>query len=164
MQQIGSVIVLVALVVAGMFLVREEDRSALPATPSFESISVPFTTLLQGDQSKVAKRVNYLVTSDEGLKELWSMLGTKSAMPKVDFNTRSVVAVFAGEQATGGHSIAVAKIEDSASARTVSVALTAPGEGCMSAQVITAPFQVVELPSTELEFTHKDTQVAVACE
>jgi hypothetical protein len=162
MQQLGSIVVLVALVAAGMFLIQEKDPSA-PAMPAFSVVSVPFTELLSGENAKVSRRVNYLITSDEGLKELWKLIGTKSAMPKVDFTTRAVVAVFAGEEKTGGHSIVVSKIEDSGTTRTVAISRTAPGEGCMTTQALTSPYQIVEIPYADLQFTHTETLVTTAC-
>jgi hypothetical protein len=162
MQQIGSLIAFIGLIVAGVVLIQEKDPGA-PAPPPFSVVSVPFTELLSGDSAQVSRRVNYLITSDEGLKELWKLIGTKSTMPQVDFSTRAVVAVFVGEQTTGGYGIAISKIEDNASSRLVSVQLTSPGEGCVVTQAITSPYQIVTVPNSDLTFTHADTVVTTEC-
>ena len=162
MQQIGSIVVLMVLVVAGMFLIQEKDTQQ-PASPPFSVVSVPFTEVLRGDQSSVKSRVNYLITAEEGLTELVKLIGTKNTLPEVDFDTHFVVAVFAGEQTIGGHRIAINKVEDVPSSRTVTIDRISPGEGCSTTQVLTSPYQVVTVPVTELAFTHEDTLVAVAC-
>jgi len=73
------------------------------------------------------------------------------------------VAVFAGEVPTAGYDIAVAEVED-ADKRMVKIELTRPDEGCVLAQSMTAPYQVIELPKTSLLFTHADTWVIKSCE
>ncbi len=161
MQQIGSIVILVALVATGTLLIREKEATLSP-TSSLPTISVPFTELLQGEDAKVSKRVNYLIASDEGLKELWKLLNTKSAMPDVDFNTHSIVAIFSGEQTSGGHGIQIARIEDTG-VRTVYITRTEPGVSCMTTQSLTTPFQIVRVDNTDLEFVHQDEVVSAEC-
>lgn len=162
MQQIGSVIVLVALVATGMFLIQ--DKPSLPQSETTSTVVTPvsFEEILKGDNAKVSRRVNYLIASDEGLKELWKLLNTKSAMPDVDFNTHSIIAIFSGEQTSGGHGIAIAKIEDTG-VRTVYVTRSEPGASCATTQSLTAPFQIVRVDNTDLEFIHQDEVSTTEC-
>ncbi|MFA6415038.1 MAG: protease complex subunit PrcB family protein [Candidatus Paceibacterota bacterium] len=130
--------------------------------PAVAQAAVPFTTLAQGDRSKVARRTNYLITSRDQLSELWKMLDTTTKPPSIDFTTEAVIAVFAGEEPTAGHAIAVSKIEDSQK-RIVLVSVYAPGEGCMTAETITTPYQVLKVPRTDLSYTHSDAVVPRSC-
>ncbi len=126
------------------------------------AVIVPFTTLAEGPQSKIASRVNYLIDTQEGLAELWKFLKEPPPVPTVDFNTKVVAAVFAGETPTAGYGIAVAEVED-VDKRVVKIKLTKPDGGCVLAQSVTAPYQVIELPKTSLSFTHADTWVTKTC-
>lgn len=153
MHQISGLIIFFALVATGVFLVSEE---------TIES-SLPFTVLAQGAHAKVDTRVNYLITSEEGLVELWKLLDVDTSMPTVDFSSRSVIAVFSGERATGGHLIAVSKIEDGSS-RAVTVTRTIPGESCMTTEALSTPYQIVDVPVTTLPMTHTNVLVVAECE
>jgi len=126
------------------------------------AIEVPFTELAQGSQSSVATRVNYLITSASQLGELWKMTDATGTPPAVNFNTHAVIAVFAGQQPTAGYSIEVSKVEDTA-VRMVTVTLTKPGDGCILAQTVTAPYELISVPVGTLPPAHEDISTAVDC-
>ena len=148
-----GLVVIVAM--AGMFMVGP-DRGG-PA-----AVIVPFTALAEGAQSEVSARVNYLITTPEELAELWKLLKEPPPPPTVDFDKNVVAAIFAGEVPTAGYSITVAEVRDTAD-RMVKVELTKPGEGCVLAQSVAAPYQIIELPKTSLPFTHEDIVTTVRC-
>jgi len=160
LEVMRTVLVFVGLVllavVAGVFM-TSSDRGG-PA-----AVTVPFTALAEGSRSEVTSRVNYLIDTQEELAELWKLIEEPPPVPTVDFSTKVVVAVFAGEVPTAGYDIAVAEVED-ADKRMVKIELTRPDEGCVLAQSMTAPYQVIELPKTSLLFTHADTWVIKSCE
>ena len=81
---LSILVVLVALIAAGVFLVAEKDA---PTPTSAQVVSVPFTELTQGVNANVSRRVNYLITSEEGLKELWKLLDAQGTPPTVDFSS-----------------------------------------------------------------------------
>ena len=146
--------VLAALAGAGIFLYGQ--------APAPSGGGTPFAEIAIGAQSTVAERVNYLITTSGQLEELWKMIDASGAPPAIDFEKDAVIAVFAGQKPTAGYAIAVSRIEDD-SLRTVVVALTEPGEGCMSAQVLTAPYQIAVVPAALLPLAHKDISVTAAC-
>ncbi len=125
--------------------------------------TVPFTTLAQGTDSTVASRTNYLITTQSQLAELWTFLKQPPPVPTVDFSSKVVAAIFAGELPTTGYSIAVAAVED-AGKRIVKVDIEKPDQSCVLAQSTTAPYQVVELPKTSLPFTHDDIWTTKVCQ
>ncbi len=159
----GSII---ALAVLGAFLITYRTSALQPAVVNRTSVQTiteaHFAEIALGSQSTVKSRVNYLITSQEGLTKLWKIVNTSVSEPKVDFTTHAVIAVFAGEQQTGGFQIRVAKIEDG-SMRNVVVALAKPGPDCMVAQMITTPYQIVTVSVTSLSFTHNDLETTFSC-
>lgn len=158
----------VVVIATGIFLILQGGNGGQVASPSAATdalpiaATVPFTELVRGMQSEVKTRVNYLITSTEGLEKLWEMVDATGTPPVVDFKKDSVIAVFAGEKPTTGHAIEVAKVED-AIARTVSITLTNPGGSCVVGQAITAPYQVIVVPLTTLSFAHEDISTTTGC-
>lgn len=157
MRALFSVIAVTIVAVGLLSLETKNNQGAVVA-----HTDVPFAELAKGAHAKVAERVNYLITSEEGLKELWKLLENGEKLPTVDFSQESVVAVFSGEHATGGYDISVIKVEDSEE-RMVSLKLSAPGGGCVVTQAISAPYQVIKIPSTNLPLTHADSSVTTNC-
>jgi len=126
------------------------------------AVIVPFTKLIQGVQSSVDTRTNYLITSTKQLSELWKMIDAREQMPSVDFTKDVIVAVFAGQKPTGGYAITVSNIEDT-DVRTVSVMLSLPDGNCSERRAATAPYELVAVPSTSLAFAHKDQATTTPC-
>ena len=127
-----------------------------------ESVSIPFTVIASGDRSRVKDRKNFIITSESELQQLWKLVDGVGAVPTIDFAHNQVAAVFAGEVATAGYSVAVTKIAD-ANKRVVTVTIVAPGSNCMLAEVQTAPYQIIELPKTELPMAHADIASTSNC-
>ena len=127
------------------------------------AIAVPFTELTHGTQSTVKKRTNYLITSSVELNQLWKMTDASGEVPTVDFTQNDVIAVFAGTEPTAGYTVAVAKVEDSATARAVTVTLAKPGGSCILAQSLTAPYQIVVFTKSTLPLTHEDQTTTLSC-
>ncbi len=128
---------------------------------------VPFDDLDVGTHAAgVAVRKNYAAYSKEGLEKIWKIAhGTDGPpLPKVDFSKEYVIGIFAGQKSTGGNSIAVASVTDVGNVRTVTVALTKPGAGCMVTQSLTNPYQIVTVPFSDATLTHSDTEVITSCE
>jgi len=121
---------------------------------------VPFTTLVEGRQSAVERRVNYLITSPADLKQLWKVVQATGTPPAIDFASQSVIAVFSASESSS--SIAVAKIEDS-DKRLVSVALAEADAACTRKSSGSTPFEIVAVPATGLVLAHEDTVTTVGC-
>ena len=125
------VIVLGAILVgAGLYFYGPEEIRDAQVRPSASvaSAQIPFQVIAEGESAaEVRERKNYAVYSEEDLEELWRMAyGDTSTLPRVDFTQNYVIAVFAGEKASGGHDIEVADIEYTESERRVSMAPTRP--------------------------------------
>jgi hypothetical protein len=62
---------------------------------------------------------------------------------------RILVAVFQGEQSTGGYAVHITAIERSGDQLLVRATFTAPGPGAFVTQVLTSPAHVVSLAATD---------------
>jgi len=165
---VGGAILAAIIIGILVFLYGSTNAPTIPSSMATENqsavsaVTVPFTKLAQGKKSTIEDRVNYLITSPSELGELWKMIDATSTPPKIDFKKDAVIAVFSGQEPTTGYAISVTEIED-ADARKVSITLTKPSDGCMLAQVITAPYEIVTVPVTALPLTHEDIATTTNC-
>ncbi len=142
--------------------VQQQERAPVVTEAAPAEVAVPFTELARGSKSTVKTRVNYLIRTPEDLKKLWKMVDATSTPPKVDFTRETVIAVFAGKAPTAGYAISVSQITD-AEERMVSITVAKPDRTCMTANVLTMPYEVVKVPTTSLPLTHEDVTVAKSC-
>jgi hypothetical protein len=160
---IGIIFVAVVAIAIGVYMFYSGEYQSSSVTNQQASVIVPFTALAEGSRSKVESRVNYLITTQDELAELWKFLEEPPPVPKVDFTKKVVAAVFAGKAPTSGYDINVVEVQD-ADKRVVKIELIKPDESCILAQSLTAPYQVIELPKTSLPFTHADTWTTKVCQ
>lgn len=130
-----------------------------PATPTATpEAPLAITTLARGTDSEWHEAAEVAVREEKAWKDLWekanAALVPMPAPPKVDFAKEMVIAVFAGEKPTTGHSIEVSRIERSGDGLLVTVREKAPPEGAMVGQALTYPFHIVRVPAAagEVEF------------
>ena len=159
-------VAVMAVAVIAIFIVSSNgsgtaaDVSAGAGSAAPAMTTVPFTTLVQGMQSGIVSRTNFIITSSSEMTKLWKMIGATSTPPTVDFNKDIVLAVFAGK--TSSASIAVAKIEDT-SERMVSITIAKPEGSCPQIYSTVSPYELVAVPATSLPVTHQDTLVPGTC-
>jgi|CXWL01.1.fsa_nt_gi hypothetical protein len=160
----GALVVVVVAILGTIFFLnyapnnQKEVRLFLENKPTVTA--VPFTKLIQGAHSSVTRRVNYFVTSQTELEQVWKMIRATGTLPKINFKTTAVIAIFAGSEVTS--EISVTKIEDSDS-RLVSIALTKPSGTCENTKQKLSAYQIVTVPMTSLPLAHKDAFVATTC-
>lgn len=160
---IGLAIVAVGI---GSFLFLRGTSSnvsfSATATSNASVVTVPFAKVAHGNTSTVTRRVNYLISSPDGLNKLWEMVAATGTPPTVDFNKEAIIAVFAGQQPTTGYAIEVSKVLDSSS-RLVFITIAKPDNSCITGQSLTAPYEIVAVPATSLPLTHEDVSVTATC-
>ena len=127
-----------------------------PGTPVY------FSVLASGAHSSVTARKNYLITSENQLRELWKLVDAGGSPPTVDFNIYQVIAVFTGTEPSAGYAIAITKVADGTE-RMVSIQITSPGVSCLAATTLTAPYEIVRLTATTLAYTHENTATTMSC-
>ena len=72
------------------------------------------------------------------------------------------VAVFAGEQRTGGYSILVKSIEDPESERRIAVEFTVPPPDTMVTDALTQPHHIVRMSKTSLPIKFVDAENGIS--
>lgn len=137
-----------------------------PTAPFTPQPQAGLTTLASGDAPNVTDRVNYRITTDAQLTELWQMLYTDSGnpVPNVDFNKYEVLALFDGSHTTGGYGIQLTSLKDAGGTRTVVITHFIPGDSCVPPGGISSPFLLVEVPKSSLPIDRVEQTVANQCE
>jgi uncharacterized membrane protein len=110
-------------------------------------MTIELTPLAQGSDSGIAVARRTIVRDLASWRALWAAhAGPEALAPDVDFGTRMVAAVFAGERPSAGHTIQIAGADSAADAVTLFVEEQPPPRGVASAQVLVSPFSIVTLP------------------
>lgn len=154
---------LLSTTVIGLLATVQYPARQVSAQANEQTVAVPFTTLVQGEQSGVKDRVNYLITSPDELSALWKTILATSTPPSIDFATQAILAIFGGESALA--SVSIANIIDAPSAgqRLVSITITEPDESCTGKTSDASPYAIVAVPTTSLEFAHEDIIQKTSC-
>ena len=110
-------------------------------------MSTGVETIAHGDSSRIAQPRRVLARTAEEWRALWAAhSGPEAPEPPIDFDTRIVAGVFAGERPTSGFGVRITGTHRDGSSLVVSVEEQRPPDGAMTAQVITSPFHLVSLP------------------
>lgn len=164
---VGGVIIVAVFIGVLIFIYGDDyfsNNSFLAvANNNSPAVEVQFTKIARGDISTIEERVNYFITSETQLNELWKMVDATSTPPKIDFEKEAVIAVFAGQKPTTGYEIRVSKVEDS-EIRNVSLTLEEPDSRCIESQIIIAPYEIVTVSATSLPLGHEDQIATIDCE
>lgn len=106
------------------------------------------TTLAQGSGSGIVTARHTIVRDAASWRALWAAhAGPAAAAPAVDFASRLVAAVFAGERPDPGYAIDIADARVDGGSLTLTVQEHCPAPGMAAAQVLVSPFHIVTLPS-----------------
>lgn len=167
MRTIIGVALAAVLVGLGFYFNKPGAPPAIsPGTTVQTPQAVAFRVLETGTHAvSISTKRNYAVYAAEDFSRMWKMVYglNEVPVPTVDFSKEYVLGVFAGQKPTGGYSIAVTSVTDSANTRTVAVTLTKPGAGCVVNQMVTNPYQLIAVPLSSASLTHTDTEVATPC-
>jgi len=156
---------LLSTTVIGLLATVQYPAQQVSAQANEQTIVVPFTTLVQGEQSGVKDRVNYLITSPDELSALWKTIQATGTPPTIDFTAQMVLAIFAGDSA--GASVSVAKITDlltlTKEQRLVSIVIAKPDVFCTGETAAVSPYTLVTVPVTSLSLAHEDIVTTADC-
>ncbi|HID50012.1 MAG TPA: protease complex subunit PrcB family protein [Chromatiales bacterium] len=121
------------------------------ASPPVNKQPVPFTTLARGSYCEVTRPAAHVIRNHAELETFWDMLGPdKQKVPDIDFNARTILAIFMGEQASGGYAIRIDRIVQTPEEVIVEVRKTTPAKGSAVSMALTRPYILVSIPRTEL--------------
>lgn len=125
-----------------------------------------FETLSKKTNVEHARKENVVIRKQADWEKFWKQMhraeaqpenssGKLPALPKVDFNGQMVIAVFQGQQPSGGYSIEITKLTHENGKLEVFVEERQPGKDCFTIQVLTFPHHiiVVDKLAGQMKFT-----------
>lgn len=111
---------------------------------------LPLRTISHLSNSLVLEPRKVIIRDEAAYQQLWRLHHpNQSEAPAVNFNDEMVVAIFLGEQATGGYDVTIDKVTESAQGIQVSYAVTRPNPDEMVIQILTAPTHWVAIKKTD---------------
>jgi uncharacterized membrane protein len=108
-------------------------------------------TLARGEDSRLVEPRRFLIRDRQSFAAVWAAhAGPAAAAPAVDFDSRMVAAVFAGERPSAGFSITITgtrreRVADG-SELVVLVDEQVPDPAGVAAQIVVSPFHIATLP------------------
>jgi hypothetical protein len=105
--------------------------------------AMTFSTLAQGNQSQMEDAREAVARTPAEWAALWKGHRTGKP-PDVDFTRSMVVAVFLGTRPTAGYAVEITGIETKDAGLVVTYRERRPGPDELTAQVLTAPFHIVQ--------------------
>src|SRR6185312_4092260 len=118
----------------------------------------------QWSTSGITAPARVVIRDDASYAKFWSTLGDAGSRPSVDFTRDIVIAAAAGQQTTGGRSIAIERVTRVGSGLAIEVTETAPPPGCQVTQALTQPVDMVVVAAADAQtWSFTDRKVAGAC-
>ncbi|MDD3004073.1 protease complex subunit PrcB family protein [Flavobacterium sp.] len=111
-----------------------------------------FTTLYSSAYQGRDTEENVVITNQKSLEELYMSVNNEE-VPTIDFSKNQVVALFLGTKNTGGHAIAIDRVEAKEGKIIVYKKIQKPDRDAMVTLALTNPFVIAEIHSkNEIEF------------
>lgn len=121
-----------------------------PAQQPAEPQTLSFSSLERGAHSGVTNRTAVLIADPETWNTHWakhaSVVVPVPGAPPVDFSQNSIVAVYMGEQRTGGYSLEITSVQLTDGKLLVTVRQGRPAPGAITTQALTQPYHMVAIP------------------
>jgi uncharacterized membrane protein len=104
-------------------------------------------TIAKGEDSRLVEPRRFVIRDAQSFAAIWAAhAGPDAPPPAIDFDTRMVAAVFAGERPTPGFAVTITGTRRDPDALVVVVDETQPDPSLMMAQVMSSPYHVASLP------------------
>ncbi|RLI41210.1 hypothetical protein DRO69_11865 [Candidatus Bathyarchaeota archaeon] len=121
-----------------------------------ENREVEFNIIDSGDISGYLGEAYFVVRTEDEWESLWEIHTAPQLhppkIPEVDFLNNVVVCAFMGKRPTLGYSISIEKIWTDGERVHVEVIKCSPPEDFALAEVITCPYVIVSMETTDLDF------------
>ena len=132
--------------------------------PYDSNSSIAIRRIGQWSTSAITAPARVVIRNDSSYAKFWAAIGDAGSRPSVDFTRDLVIAVAAGQQTTGGHSISVDRVTRVGPGLAVEVTETAPPPGCMVTQALTQPVDMVVVAAADAQtWSFTDRRVAGRC-
>ena len=106
----------------------------------------PVETIVTDSMSQIEDAMHVAARTPAEWTALWKKHAGDAAMPKVDFATRTVVAVFMGTKSSGGYGVEITGTRVDKGVTIVQYRERRPQRGQVSAMVITTPAHIAVIP------------------
>ena len=106
----------------------------------------PVETIVTDTMSQVEDAMQVAARTPEEWSALWKKHAGDAALPKVDFGSRTVVAVFMGTKSSGGYGVEITGTRQEKGVTVVEYRERRPKAGQVAAMVITTPAHIAVIP------------------
>ncbi|HUQ88191.1 MAG TPA: protease complex subunit PrcB family protein [Vicinamibacterales bacterium] len=106
----------------------------------------PIDTIVTDMMSQIEMPKQVAARTPAEWTAVWRQHAGDTALPKVDFKSRTVVAVFLGTRSSAGYAVEITGTRHDKSALIVEWRERRPERGTVSAQVITSPAHIATIP------------------
>ena len=145
---------LITITLAAITLFGCVSQKGADGKPGEDGASGGFKILKEETYNGREKESHVLITGQEQLQMLYAELNIQDNTPVIDFNKKSVVAVFSGQKSSGGHSITIKNVSVSKGIAHVKIKKTSPIAGQPASMALTAPYCIAAIPkATTIEIT-----------
>ncbi|MGD9386304.1 MAG: protease complex subunit PrcB family protein [Thioalkalispiraceae bacterium] len=124
--------------------------------------NILFRTIAQGQSSGLTREKFLTFRSIIDFAEFWNVhsRGNLASIPKINFETQMVLAVFMGEKRTGGYAIRVEKIIEQEKRLRVGILVITPDADSARTMMISQPYHIVVLPKINkpVEYSFRTNQ------
>jgi hypothetical protein len=144
--------------------VPAQPPAAAGYAPYDSSSTIAIRRVGQWSTSGITTPARLVIRDDSAYARFWASLGDAGPRPSVDFTRDIVIAAAAGQQPTGGHSIAMERVTRVGAGLAIEVTETVPPQGCMTTQALTQPVDVVVVAAADARtWSFTDRRVAGEC-
>lgn len=127
-----------------------QPNSALAMPDDTKAPITDSTLIAEGTRSAIEAPLQTIIKDKAAFAALWAEHSAHEnpapTMPRVNFAADTLVAVFAGNQPTGGHAIALAGLDKTHGGWELRLSLISPGPDCMTTQAMTQPWMMIRIP------------------
>ncbi|MBI3560992.1 MAG: protease complex subunit PrcB family protein [Gammaproteobacteria bacterium] len=125
-----------------------------PPPPPESETQPSFTVIDQGVRSGLTIPKHLVINTNQDWQELWnvhqSFRRRTPPAPPIDFTKEMIIAVFAGERPTGGHSVKVQSLQITPSWLLVNLHMDTPPQDTITTMQLTQPYVIIKTAKTPL--------------
>ncbi len=111
-----------------------------------QTAPVPMQTIARDMMSGIEEPREAVARSAEEWAALWRQHAGDRPAPRVDFATRTVIAVFLGTRPSAGYAVEIVGTRVEGAGLVVEWSERSPERGTVAAQVLTSPAHIVTVP------------------
>jgi hypothetical protein len=174
-SQIFLLIALLAIFFGGLKLVRSLDfyKSPNMSPPSPQISIIPGENMVYFETIELPTidqtgEANLVIRSQKDFDALLDKIQNKDLIdydvPQIDFSTEMVIAVLSGMKSSGGYSVKIQGIEETATNLIVHSEETSPGSTCVVPEALTYPQHIIKLAKSTKKVTFETTGKIHECE